>query len=195
MSTIEKSNPNENISTLVSDIKNGKTDNFLLLVNCYREKIISLAYTFNLSDSEREDLIQEGFIALYRAAITFDENKGASFSTYSLLCAKRRMINWVEKNIKPGFSPIPLSSFEDSELEKLAIASDSVEDDYIMKDRVAEVTTLATKLLSEKEKEIFDLYIKGYSPDEICKFKGIAKKSYDNALFRIRTKLRSAKQS
>lgn len=193
MTPFENTNSNENSAELISGIKNGKPDNFLVLANLFRDKLISIAYSFGLSDTEREDLIQEGYIALYKAALTYDEVKGASFSTYFTVCAKRRMINWVEKNIKSGIASLPLSAFNDTELEKIAVSTECIEDDIILKTQVYELISLADKILSSSEKRIFDLYIKGYTPNEICDMLEISKKSYDNALFRIRTKLRSAK--
>jgi RNA polymerase sporulation-specific sigma factor len=190
---IENLNSIENTNELVMGTKNGRSDNFLALANLFRDRIISIAYSFNISDNEREDLIQEGYIALYKAALTYDGSKGAAFSTYVTVCAKRRMINWVEKNFKSGISPLPLSSFEDSELDKIAVSTENLEDDVILKTQVAEIMSIADKLLSSVEKKIFDLYIKGYSSDEICEMLDVSKKSYNNALFRIRTKLRSVK--
>ena len=193
MTPFENTYTNENPAELIKGIKDGKSDNFLILVNLFRDKLISIAYSFNLSSSEREDLIQEGYIALYKAALTYDEVKGASFATYFTVCAKRRMINWVEKNIKSGVASLPLSAFDDAELEKIAVSTECVEDDIILKTQISEMIVLANKVLSSNEKSIFDLYIKGYTPNEICDMLDISKKSYDNALFRIRTKLRSAK--
>lgn len=195
MSLIESSNSKENISVLLNDIKNGKSDSFLVLVNLFRNRITSISCSFGLTETEREDLVQEGYIALYKAALTYDSSKGASFQTYVTVCAKRRMINWIEQNINKVSFSLPLSSFDDSELDKLAVSSDCLEDDVILKAQVADLTALANKMLSDNEKNVFDLYIKEYSPNEICMALNMTKKSYDNALYRIRSKLRSATNS
>ena len=90
MTLIDSSNSKENLSVLLNDIKNGKSDSFLVLVNLFRNRITSISCSFGLTETEREDLVQEGYIALYKAALTYDSSKGASFQTYVTVCAKRR---------------------------------------------------------------------------------------------------------
>ena len=194
MSISESFNTSEYISEreIIELIKNGNKDEFVYLANIYRNKIISCASSFCLNPSERDDLIQEGYIALYNAARTYDESK-SRFSTYAAVCIKRRMINWIEKNVNPNLSSLSLSNLDDNELSRIGVVQDGFEDSMIAKNELYDLLDNAHLILSKSEFSVFDLYIKGFTNSEICEQLGISKKSCDNSLFRIRKKLRAAK--
>ncbi len=176
----------------VEMIKNGNKDAFVFLANSYRDRIISIAFSFGLCGAERDDLIQEGYIALYNAARTYDSSK-SQFSTFATLCIKRRMLNWIEKNVNPSLSSMSISDLDDNDLSRIGMIQDNFEDDFILKTEISDLLDKAKSILSENEYKVFSLYIKGYTNDEICKKLGITKKSCDNSLFRLRKKLRSVK--
>ena len=176
----------------IDSIKNGNKDAFVFLADAYRDRIISIAFSFGFCGSERDDLIQEGYIALYNAALTYDSAK-AQFSTYATVCIKRRMLNWIEKNVTPTLSSLSLSELDDSDLSRIGMVQDNFEDDIIVKNEIYDLFAKAKVILSDTEYKVFSLYIKGFSNDEICKALDITKKSCDNSLFRMRKKLRSAK--
>ena len=182
----------DNVLKIIEQIKLGNKDEFVYLANIYRNKIILSAASFCLNASERDDLVQEGYIALYNAARTYNETK-SQFSTYAAVCIKRRMINWIEKNINPNLSSVSLSEFDDSELSKIGGVESSFEDNMILKNEVSDLLKNARVLLSDSEHAVFELYIKGYTNAEICERLQITKKSCDNSLFRIRKKLRAIK--
>lgn len=186
---------NQNPSTIneiLEQINSGDKDAFVYLVDSYRDKIITIAFSFGLCGSERDDLIQEGYIALYKAARTYDSSK-ALFNTYATLCIKRRMINWIEKNVNPSLSSMSISDLDDNDLARMGMIQENFEDTLIAKNEFHELLAKAKSILSEKEFTVFSLYIKGYTNSEICEKIGITKKSCDNSLFRLRTKLKSAK--
>ncbi|MBE6570668.1 MAG: sigma-70 family RNA polymerase sigma factor [Ruminococcaceae bacterium] len=185
-------NNSDKISNFIELIKNGNKDVFVFLADSYRDRIISIAFSFGFCGSERDDLIQEGYIALYNAALTYDSAK-AQFSTYATVCIKRRMINWIEKNVTPSLSSLPLSELDDNELSRIGMIQENFEDDFIIKNEIRELFDKAKVILSDTEYKVFSLYIKGFSNDEICKALNITKKSCDNSLFRMRKKLRTAK--
>ena len=184
-------NPQATLEYL-EQIKNGNKDAFVFLADSYRDKIITIAFSFGLCGSERDDLIQEGYIALYNAARTYDSSK-ALFNTYATLCIKRRMINWIEKNVTPTLSSLSISDLDDNDLARMGIVQENFEESLIAKNEIADLLSTAKKILSDKEYLVFSLYIKGYANAEICEKLGITKKSCDNSLFRLRSKLKSAK--
>ena len=184
-------NPHATLEYL-EQIKNGNKDAFVFLADSYRDKIITIAFSFGLCGSERDDLIQEGYIALYNAARTYDSSK-ALFNTYATLCIKRRMINWIEKNVTPTLSSLSISDLDDNDLARMGIVQENFEESLIAKNEIADLLSTAKKILSDKEYLVFSLYIKGYANAEICEKLGITKKSCDNSLFRLRSKLKSAK--
>ena len=119
----------------IDSIKNGNKDAFVFLADAYRDRIISIAFSFGFCGSERDDLIQEGYIALYNAALTYDSAK-AQFSTYATVCIKRRMHNWIEKNVTPTLSSLSLSELDDSDLSRIGMVQDNFEDDIIVKNEI-----------------------------------------------------------
>lgn len=181
-----------NTTELVDMIKKGNNDAFVFLANAYRDRIISIAFSFGLRGSERDDLIQEGYIALYNAAKSFDDSK-SQFSTFSNICIKHRMLNWIEKNVTPTLSSLSISDLDDNDLSRLGVIQENFEDSFIIKSEISDLLDKAKSILSDNEYRVFILYIKGYSNSEICDKLGITKKSCDNSLFRMRKKLKSAK--
>ena len=177
---------------LVDIIKKGNKDAFVYLANSYRDRIISIAFSFGLCGAERDDLIQEGYIALYNAARTYD-NSRSQFSTFATLCIRHRMLNWIEKNVTPSLSSMSISELDDNDLSRIGMVQENFEDDIILKTEISDLLDKAKTILSETEYKVFCLYIKGYANNEICEKLGITKKSCDNSLFRLRKKLRSAK--
>lgn len=182
----------DRISEIVKKIQSGNNDSFVYLVDAYRDRIITIAFSFGLSGSERDDLIQEGYIALYNAAKTYDSAK-SQFTTYSTICIKRRMINWIEKNITPSLSSMSIADLDDSELSRIGMVQENFENDFIIKSEISDLLNRARNTLSNLEFNVFSLYIKGYTNNEICDKLSITKRSCDNSLFRLRKKLRSAK--
>lgn len=180
---------------LINEIKNGSNELFVYLADKYRGRITAAAASFGLRESERDDLIQEGYIALYSAALAYESNRGASFSTFASHCIRNKMINWIDKNINSDASSLPLSSVDDSSLSKNGIVENDFENSIILKSELNELLHIADSLLSDFEKQIFSLYIKGYTNSEICETLSISRKSCDNALFRIRRKLKDAKSN
>ncbi len=189
----EKKHNTDNQSEIIKKIKNGEKALFVYMADEYRNKIIAAASSLSICESEREDLIQEGYIALYSAICSYDESRGASFSTFANLCIRNRMLNWIEKNMNSSASSYQLSAINETQLTQSGMIEDGFENSVIVKDELHDLLALADKLLSELEKRVFSLYIKGYTNSEICKSLSISRKSCDNTLFRIRTKLRAGK--
>ena len=88
----------EKIRELVNAVKNNNTASFLELLGIYSRTIGALAVSFSLPSSEREDLCQEGRMALYRAAMGYDGGS-VKFSTYAVTCMTNAMINFSKKDI------------------------------------------------------------------------------------------------
>lgn len=193
MNTFPKSSPSSDHpgeSEIIEKLKAGDKNSFVVLVADYRNRIASMAYTFAASESERDDLVQEGYIALYNAALTYN-GKLSSFSTYATVCMRNRMLNWVMKNINRTADNLSLSDMDENTMAKINAVQNNFEDTVIMKAEIAELMRFAKQNLSPREYEVFDLYAKGYTNPEICNFLSIDKKSCENALFRIRTKLKA----
>lgn len=174
---------NEKMNSLVVAVKNNDTASFLELLDCFKHTISALAYSFSLPSSEHEDLCQEGRMALYRAAMSYDE-KNAKFSTYAITCMTNAMISFAKKygaqSMGTVFGVLP----EDCEDESYSsgIVSSVEIDELLSRDGFAG--------LSEYERNVMSLKFSGYKVGEIAKKLGKSPKSVENTLFRARQKLK-----
>lgn len=175
----------------IKKVKSGDRSSFSYLAELYSDKIEAIAYGFSTSSAEHDDLVQEGRIALYKAACAYDF-RSSSFSTFATVCIRNRMLNWLE-NVNKDSVSLPLSSVEETALVKKAVSENSFEDTVILKSTLAEVISFSEKSLSDFEKRVFSLYIMGYTIKEISAELSISKKTCDNALFRIRSKLKAVR--
>ena len=170
------------INELVFKIKSNDTASFLELLGLFSHTISSLAYSFSLPDSEHEDLCQEARMALYRAAISYDE-KSARFSTYAITCMTNAMITFAKKYAAQNLGKSYNISPEECEGEMVNGAVTAVElDEILAKDGYAG--------LSNYERQVMSMRLSGYKVSEIAKKLGKMPKSIENTLFRARQKLR-----
>ncbi len=138
-------------------------------------------YSANLSDFD--DLVSEGILGLMNAIKTYDGERGARFSTYAYSCVHNRMITAIKKSQR--------ISRREENIEGLELAgSQSPESIVIRREELSEVLGWMEKGLSKTEKNVFELYMSGASYREISERLGISLKSVDNALLRVRRKLR-----
>lgn len=174
---------NQNVNSLVLAVKNNDAAAFLELLGHFSKTISALAKSFSLPESEQADLCQEGSIALYRAAMSYDE-KSAKFSTYAVTCMTNAMISFVKKynaqNMGKAFGVSP-EECEDEVYSSGMVSSVEIEE-LLSKDGFAG--------LSEYERRVVSLKFTGYKVGEIAKKLGKKSKSVENTLFRARQKLK-----
>ena len=170
-----------------------------ILLSKYKSLVNKIARSYFLTGGDIEDIAQEGMIGLYKAIIHFNQQKNASFKTFASTCIKHQIQSAIriassEKN-KVLSSAIPLidqtDNDEDEELKELPIPSDlpSPDDKLIKKEKLQEIKQKIYQKLTPLELKVLSLYLKGYSYNEISQIGNINKKSIDNALSRIKTKL------
>lgn len=143
-----------------------------------------LAHLYSLNPSDCDDLVSEGIVGLLNAVRTFDGSKGASFSTYAYACANNRILTALKKSSRIRGCE---ENIDDYNLEGEA----SPESIVINREEIGEVFSLIEKGLSKTEKRVFEEYLSGSSYQETAARLGISLKSVDNALLRVRRKLRS----
>lgn len=173
---------NQNVNSLVLAVKNNDAAAFLALLGHFSKAISALVNSFSLPESEHADLYQEGRIALYRAAMSYDE-KNAKFSTYAITCMTNAMISFAKRykaqNMGKAYGVLP----EDCEDEAYSSGISSVEiDELLRRDGFAG--------LSDYERQVMSLKFTGYKVGEIAKKLGKEPKSVENTLFRARQKLK-----
>lgn len=164
-----------------------KTDNtaFPYLTARFTKLVLTKAYSFALKNlTDADDYLQDGMLALLKAAETYDRTKGASFATYADVCVTNKMKNTAAKHIP--------ETDEISDEEDYGQSEPSPEDILIEREKMKELYDTISTLLSQKEWQIFRLFLDGCSYSEIASDLKISEKSVDNALMRTRRKLKAA---
>lgn len=185
---------------LVEQVHLGNTDALDFLISKYRLFVKAKARSYFLIGADKEDIIQEGMIGLYKAIRDFKEDKLASFRAFAELCITRQIITAIKTATRQKH--IPLNSYvsldkpiydEESERTLMDIITSPISDDpeYLMINR-EEYLYLEEKMgevLSELEQQVLVRYLEGQSYNEISEELDRHVKSIDNALQRVKRKL------
>ncbi len=185
---------------LIADVRSGSTVAMEYLMNKYRGFVRSKARTYFLIGADREDIIQEGMIGLYKAIRDFRSDKLASFRAFAELCITRQIITAIKTATRQKH--IPLNSYvslnkpifdEDSERTLIDIISEETVNDpeemIINREQFAGIECKIGELLSSLEWDVLSKYLQGKSYYEIAIQLERQVKSIDNALQRVKRKL------
>ena len=132
-----------------------------------------------------EDFMQEGFLGLLEAIKTFNPKKNAKFRTYAGKCIKNRMISSMRKNMPQGGG----DDFED-QLENVTDSDKIPEEIVIEKETGDELCEKIFSALSQYERNVFRLFLRGDSYRTIAEKTDSEEKSVNNAMQRVRQKLK-----
>lgn len=170
------------------------------LINKYKSFVRAKARSYFLIGADREDIIQEGMIGLYKAIRDFRSDKLASFKAFAELCITRQIITAIKTATRQKH--IPLNSYvslnrpiydEDSDRTLLDIMPGSQvldpEELVINTEEVGFMEDTITEILSELEWQVLNSYLDGKSYLEIACDLNRHVKSIDNALQRVKRKL------
>ena len=203
---------NENNYTQMTDeklIENVKQEDQTAL-NClmgrYNDVVNMKANKFFMVGAEKDDIIQEGMIGLYKAIKSFDKQKQNSFKTFANMCIERQLITAVKNSNRqkhiPLNSSISLNSaaYEDNEdMDKMDILDVKVLNDPsdIVADReyFESMESKIKENLSDFELQVLHEYEKGMSYADIAKKLNAKVKSVDTAIQRIRKKANKIKEN
>lgn len=178
-----------------------KAEEFLLTK--YKNFVRSKARTYFLVGGDSDDLIQEGMIGLYNAIGRYDETKDSSFMTFAAICINNKMLSAVSADNRLKNAPLNgyvsiYSTVTDEEGEEAALSevlsarqSGNPEDIFLDKEQKELMKDRMLDRLSRLEKEILSYYMEGLSYARIAKLVGKPEKSVDNAIQRIRSKLKN----
>ncbi len=157
------------------------------IVTEYAPLVKSRALSFLTGGCELDDLIQEGNIGLLSAALRYNENL-SSFATFARRCIDAAIIDYLRKSSK--LSQIPSKMLVDINDVNIADSSPDPEHSVSVKEEYTEMLKKAKTELSKMEYSVFSDMLSGYSYDEIAYRNKINLKSVNNAIRRIRVKLR-----
>ncbi len=187
---------------LVSMARDGdeKAEDFLL--KKYKDFVRSKARAYFLVGGDSDDLIQEGMIGLYNAISHYDESKASSFMTYAAICINNKLLSAVSADNRKKneplngyvslYSVITDDAGEEASLSEVLPDMDNVNPEDIILNEEQEKLAKKRLLgkLSKLEKEILSYYLEGMSYSEIAALIGKTDKSVDNAIQRIRSKMK-----
>ena len=146
-----------------------------------------------------DDLFQEGMIAVFLAIPSYDGK--SPFMPFASTCVKTRLVSIIRglhrKKNQPLNTAISLTAPDDSsddDKNSMMGTSDGPEEQYISKERVKEILEIIETKLTPFEQQIFSLHIKGVPYVEIAEKTGKNVKSVDNAVQRIKVKLKNIKE-
>lgn len=191
---------------LILRLRDGEENITDYIMDKYKNLVKNKAKSMYILGADSDDLIQEGMIGLFKAIRDYDSGRDASFFTFADLCISRQMYTAVQASRRQKHAPlnsyISLYSHvasgneqgEEAELVSIlaAEAELSPEEMVIDRENVENVGRAIERELSTFEKQVLDLHLTGMGYIQIAKVLGKDEKSADNALQRIKGKLRKA---
>ncbi|MGI8407159.1 MAG: RNA polymerase sporulation sigma factor SigH [Actinomycetota bacterium] len=186
---------------LVERAREGSDRAIEVLLNRYRHYARAKARSYFLAGADKEDIVQEGMIGLYKAIRDFQIEKNTAFRAFAELCMTRQIITAIKTATRQKH--IPLNSYvslnkpagvDDEDQRSLghALTSRAVVDPadlVISNQELQAIKASVAKVLSSLETEVLQLYMDGKSYGQIADMLGRHVKSIDNALQRIKRKL------
>ncbi len=191
---------------MIDRLRDGDENVMDYLMNKYKNMVRSKARSMYILGADQEDLIQEGMIGLFKAIRDYDGGRDASFSTFADLCISRQMYTAVETSRREKHMPLNTyvsiysnvardsGEAEGAQLKDVLpeLSSLGPEAAVIDEESVKNLGLIIERELSMFEKQVLDLYLVGMRNTAIARVLGRSEKSTDNALQRIKAKLRKA---
>jgi RNA polymerase sporulation-specific sigma factor len=185
---------------IVEAVREGDSDALEFLINKYKNFVRAKARSYFLIGADREDIVQEGMIGLYKSIRDFKGDKLASFKAFAELCITRQIITAIKTATRQKH--IPLNSYisldkpiydEDSDRTLMDVLCGSRVSDpeelIINQEEFVGLEDKMAEILSDLERQVLMLYLDGRSYQEIAVDLDRHVKSIDNALQRVKRKL------
>ncbi len=170
---------------LISNIKNGKYEFLTILINRYISVVDFFCNKYGLAYT-RDDIVQDVTYSIYSSINSFDESK-SSFSTFANTIIKRVIISYIKSANRQKDIPEELLQ----PLDNIQVPDfNSPEKILLEKEQFKDFTDNIKLELSELEYKVLNLFLSGMSYDNIATRLSVAPKTVDNALSRIRKKLK-----
>ncbi|AOH52847.1 RNA polymerase factor sigma-70 [Peribacillus muralis] len=185
---------------LIGLVHTGDSEALDYLIQKYRNFVRAKARTYFLIGADKEDIVQEGMIGLYKAVRDFKGDKLSSFKAFAELCITRQIITAIKTATRQKH--IPLNSYvsldkpiydEESDRTLMDIISGTKvldpEELIINQEEFDDIELKMAELLSDLERKVLALYLDGQTYQEISEELNRHVKSIDNALQRVKRKL------
>lgn len=189
---------------LILMYRDGEEEAAGFLMNKYKNLVRKKAGSMYILGGDREDLIQEGMIGLYKAIRDYDMGRDVNFYTFADLCVSRQMYTAVQASNRQKHLPLntyisiygqTMNSEEgNGEYDLINTLVSRIESNpeemMIAQENMEQMENAILKELSELEKQVFELHLTGMNYTEIAKVLGRDEKSTDNALQRMKGKIK-----
>ena len=177
----------DDVLELLTHIQNGSSGAFVKLAEMYAPLLECevARYVTSLSAADLEDLKQGALVSLYRAALAYRSGGGVTFGLYAKIC----IVNGIADTLRYiGKKPVDVSI---SDLGEDELGGESGPEELVLdKEQFHVLRRKIAGILSDMELEMFEMYLGGYSYAEIAEKCGRNVKSVDNALRRVKDKLK-----
>ena len=187
---------------LINSIRADDKKALEFLICKYKDLVNSKVNKYFIIGAEKEDIIQEGLIGLYKAIKDYKEDNQNSFKSFANLCIERQLITAIKSSNRQKHMPLNsylslnMPAYEDSDgnadTEVMEILDANIIEDPLdtitKKEYMSNVESVIDTSLSDFEKKVLNRYIQGESYVKIAQKLDAPVKSVDNAIQRIRKK-------
>ena len=187
---------------LLEAIKKDDKDALDFLICKYKDLVNSKVNKYFIIGAEKEDIIQEGLIGLYKAIKDYKPDKQNSFKSFANLCIERQLITAIKSSNRRKHMPLNsylslnMTAYENEDGNNETQVMDVLETNIIedpldtitKKEYMSNVESVIDNSLSDFEKKVLNRYIQGESYVKIAEKLDAPVKSVDNAIQRIRKK-------
>jgi len=186
---------------LVMLFRQGHVEALELLFERYRRFTRAKARAYFLVGADHDDIEQEGLIGLFKAVRDYRADRESSFRAFAELCVTRQIITAIKAATRRKHQPLnqyvslsgyrPADAGDDRGIDDLLDDHHVCDpaDEVVSAERMADIRSCMTEMLSSLEVDVLHLYVEGRSYQEIGALLGRHVKSVDNALQRIKRKL------
>jgi RNA polymerase sporulation-specific sigma factor len=179
-------------SDIITAAKSGDESAVAFIMGFYKKKVSAIAKHYYISGADTDDILQEAMIAVYKAISSYNFSKNDNFDAFLTLCVKRHLSSVVKSSNRKKH--LPLNSYVSIDSDDAVLLSVTASDPMataIDREKISEISHIFNTRLSDYEKRVITLYAEGYTYREIAEKLGKSVKSIDNAVCRIRIKLKS----
>ena len=187
---------------LIEIIKSGDKQAFEYLINKYKELVNMKVSKYYIVGAERDDIVQEGLIGLFKAIKSYKPDQQNSFKSFANMCIERQLITAIKTSNRQKHMPLNsylslnISAYDEEEGESDTTLMDIFNttliedplDTITKKEYLQDIEKTIDKSLSDFEKKVLNKYINGKSYMQIAEDLDAPVKSIDNAIQRIRKK-------
>lgn len=187
---------------IIIEIQKGDQQAISYLMDKYKELVNMKVSKYFMIGAEREDIVQEGLIGLFKAIKTFKKEKNSSFKSFANMCIERQLITAIKSSNRQKHMPLNsylslnMTAFENedgnNDTQIVDVLENTVIEDPLdtitKKEYFSSVENVIDSSLSDFEKKVLNRYVQGESYVKIAERLDAPVKSVDNAIQRIRKK-------